>query len=65
MAKKEHMTGKTDAELDKLLADSRKELRDVRFQAAGARARDAAAHGQLRKTVARVLTERNMRARTA
>ena len=62
MAKKEHMGNKTDAELGTLLADSRKELREVRFQAAGARAQDASAARKLRKTIARVLTERALRA---
>ena len=61
MVKREHMTEKTDAELGTLLADMRKELRGVRFEAAGARAKDASAAAKLRKTVARILTEQNAR----
>ena len=55
------MTGKTDQELLKLLTDTRAELRTERFAAAGARPKDSNAPAKLRKTVARVLTERRAR----
>jgi ribosomal protein L29 len=61
MAKQEVMTTKTDAELAKLLADTRAELRTVRFAAAGARAKDSDAARKHRATVARVLTEKRSR----
>ena len=56
------MTKKTDQELSKLLADTRAELRTVRFAAAGARAKDSNAPKKLRAVIARTLTE--MHART-
>lgn len=56
------MTTKTDQELVKLIADTRAELRTVRFAAAGARAKDSNAAKKLRATVARVLTEQHARA---
>lgn len=56
------MTTKTDQELVKLIADTRAELRTVRFAAAGARAKDSNAPKKLRATVARVLTEQHARA---
>lgn len=62
MAKKEVMTKKTDQELKKLLADTRAELRTVRFAAAGARAKDSDASRKLRATIARILTEQHARA---
>jgi ribosomal protein L29 len=62
MTKKEVMTKKTDQELVKLLADTRAELRTVRFAAAGARAKDSNAPKKLRAVIARTLTE--MHART-
>lgn len=55
------MTKKTDAELAKLLVDSRKELREVRFAAAGARAKDSDSAKKLRATIARTLTELHAR----
>ena len=55
------MTTKTDHELTTLLADTRAALRTERFSAAGARAKDPNAHGKLRKTIARVLTEQHKR----
>ncbi|MFA6503250.1 MAG: 50S ribosomal protein L29 [Candidatus Paceibacterota bacterium] len=61
MTKKEVMTKKTEAELLKLLADTRAELRTVRFAAAGARAKDSNAAKKLRATIARVLTEQRAR----
>ncbi|MFZ2167973.1 MAG: 50S ribosomal protein L29 [Minisyncoccia bacterium] len=62
MTKKEVMTTKTDQELVKLIADTRAELRTVRFAAAGARAKESNAPKKLRATIARVLTEQHARA---
>ncbi len=61
MAKREVMTTKTDQELAQLLADTRAELRTVRFAAAGARAKDSSASKKFRATVARVLSEQHSR----
>ena len=55
------MTGKSDAELAKLLVDTRIELRGERFAAAGARAKDSSTASKLRAVVARVLTEQSRR----
>ena len=55
------MKTKTDQELLKLLADTRAELRTVRFSAAGARAKDSNAPKKLRAVIARTLTEQHAR----
>lgn len=55
------MTKKTDAELAKLLADTRSSLRTERFAAAGARPKDTNSPKKLRKAIARVLTEQGFR----
>ena len=55
------MTKKTEAELTKLLTDTRGELRTVRFAAAGARAKDSNSAKKLRAVIARVLTEQRAR----
>lgn len=59
------MNTKTDAELTKLLSDTRATLRTERFSAAGARAKDSSAPRKLRATIARILTEQRVRTRTA
>lgn len=59
------MTTKTNAELEKLLADTRAELRTERFSAAGARAKDSNSPKKLRAKIARVLTEQRARALAA
>ena len=59
------MTKKTGEELNKLLAETRAELRHERFAAAGARAKDPNLAKKLRKTIARVLTETHARAKNA
>jgi ribosomal protein L29 len=48
--------------LNELLADSREELQKERFNLAGAGSKDAKKIANLKKTIARVLTE--LRART-
>ncbi len=55
------MTGKSDAELAKLLEETRAAIRTERFSAAGARAKDSNMHTKLRRTVARILTEQGAR----
>ncbi|MCX6787771.1 MAG: 50S ribosomal protein L29 [Candidatus Kaiserbacteria bacterium] len=64
MTKKDTMKTKTDQELLKLLADTRAELRTVRFSAAGARAKDSNAPKKLRAKIARALTEQHARVLT-
>lgn len=54
-----------DAELQKLLEESRATLRTERFAAAGARPKESNAPRKLRKTIARVLTEKTIRAHKA
>lgn len=63
MAKKDDITKKTDAEVAKLVADTRAQIRTERFTAAGARPKDPSAARRLRKVVARALTERSARER--
>lgn len=55
------MKTKTDHELIKLLTDTRETLRAERFAAAGARAKNPNHLGQLRKVIARALTEQRTR----
>ena len=55
------MKTKTDAELSKLLSDTRETLRTERFSAAGARAKESNAPRKHRVTIARVLTEQRTR----
>lgn len=55
------MKGKNDAELVKLLTDTRKSLRDERFAAAGSRPKETNVLGKQRKLIARVLTEQRAR----
>ncbi len=59
------MKKKTDAELVKLVADTRVALRMTRFESAGSRAKDSSAPKKLRAVVARALTEQNARALAA
>lgn len=51
----------SDAELMKELADKREALRQLRFGAAGSRSRNVREGRELRKEVARLLTEQNSR----
>ncbi|MCR4276423.1 MAG: hypothetical protein NUV90_03495 [Candidatus Parcubacteria bacterium] len=61
MTKKETMITRTDAELSKLLADTREVLRTERFSAAGARAKESNSPRKLRAVIARALTEQSRR----
>lgn len=55
------MTTKNDQELLALLAETREKLREERFSAAGARAKDPNSPRKLRKMIARALTEQRAR----
>ena len=61
MAKKDLITEKTDEALAKLLMETRSTLRTERFAAAGARPKESNAPKKMRKTIARILTERHAR----
>lgn len=61
MTKNDSLTSLSDQELAKLLLETRGTLRAERFAAAGARPKESNAPKKLRKTVARVLTERRAR----
>ncbi len=63
MAKKINIKILSDAELNKLVADTKVDLREHRFAAAGARPKDTNAARKGRKVVARVLTEQKARAK--
>ena len=63
MTKKNTINTLGDAELEKLLAETRATLRTERFAAAGARPKDSNAPAKMRKTIARVLTEQHARVR--
>lgn len=65
MAKKEAFKDKTVEELAKLLEEKRAELRKLRFEAAGARPKDANAPSKTRKDIARILTELAVRRKVA
>lgn len=55
------MKGKTEQELTKMLADTRAQLRTLRFESAGARPKDSNSPKNARKLIARVLTEQRAR----
>ncbi len=61
MNKKHSLKDTGNAELAKLLVETRDRLRTERFAAAGARPKDTNAPRKLRKTVARILTEQRVR----
>ncbi len=65
MSKKTTLTEKTPAELTKLLAEKREELRKLRFVAVGGRPKDSNAPKKTRKEIARVLTEQAARTKNA
>ncbi len=56
MSKKLSLKDKNQAELMKLLAEKREELRKLRFEAAGARPKDTNAPSKVRKDIARIMT---------
>ncbi len=57
MATKTIYKDKTTEELEKLLAEKREELRQIRFAAAGARPADSSSARKVRKDIARALTQ--------
>ncbi|MDO8624400.1 MAG: 50S ribosomal protein L29 [bacterium] len=61
MAKRTNMKTLSDTELTKTLADTRKDLREHRFAAAGSRPKDTNSLKKARKSIARVLTEQRVR----
>lgn len=65
MAKKTSFKDKSIEELKKLIGEKQEELRKLRFEAAGARAKDTNAPGKIRRDVARILTELAARAKVA
>lgn len=56
--KKNTIAEKTEAELVKMLAEKREELRTLRFSAAGSRAKDPSAKGKIKADIARIMTAR-------
>lgn len=56
---------KTDAELTELLKEKREALRGIRFNASGSGMRDTNARKNIRREIARILTEMNRRAKEA
>jgi len=52
---------KSDKELEKTLKDTREELRKFRFSKAGAAPKNSSEGQNLRKSIARILTEMNSR----
>lgn len=52
---------KNDKELDKDLVEKRKELRDFRFGIAGSKVRDVKTGKNVKKEIARILTEKRSR----
>jgi len=65
MAKKQDIKNTSSEELAKKLAETRAELRTLRFAQAGSRPADTTAPRKARQTIARVLTEQNVRNRAA
>lgn len=63
--KKNPIKTMSDAELMKKLADTREELRTMRFEGAGSRLKDPHAPRKARREVARVLTELSARTKSA
>lgn len=55
------ITEKKDSDLQKLLAEKRKELRLFRFSKAGAKVKNTKEKRDLNKEIARILTELNRR----
>lgn len=52
---------KSDKELEKMLKDTREELRKFRFSQAGSSTRDVKVGRESRKAIAKILTEMNSR----
>lgn len=61
MSKKENIHEKNEAELARLLEDLRRESYNLRIQARTGQLRNTARPVQVRKEIARILTEQNKR----
>jgi ribosomal protein L29 len=61
MTKKNSLKNNTVEELTKLVADKREELRALRFSASGGKNHNVKLPATLRKTIARALTELNIK----
>ncbi|MEX0673047.1 MAG: 50S ribosomal protein L29 [Candidatus Paceibacterota bacterium] len=57
----QNYTDMAESELGKALNEKRKELREFRFNIAGTKTRDVKEGRNLRKDIARILTELNQR----
>ena len=57
----EDLTKKNDKDLDKLLVEHQEELRGFRFGIAGSKIRDVKTGKNLKKEIARILTEKTSR----
>lgn len=62
---REVFSKKTDSDLEKALREKRKALREFRFGSAGSRTRNVKEGHNLRRDIARILTELNARHRGA
>ncbi len=56
MARTDTFKDRSESELAKLLAEKRESLRELRFSAAGARAKDPSAASKTRRDIARIMT---------
>ncbi len=65
MAKKTSFKDTSAEDLKKLLVEKREELRTLRFEATGGRAKDPSARKKVRKDIARLLTERTAKQKAA
>ena len=54
-------TKKSEKDLQKMLKEKREELREYRFNTAGSQTRDVKAQRNVKKEIARILTELNGR----
>ena len=59
--KSKEITGKTQADLTKMLAEKRESLRLFRFGAAGAKTKNIKEGRMIRKDIARILTMMNIK----
>lgn len=65
MAKKTSFKDSSLEDIKKLLVEKRAELRTLRFEATGGRAKDTTAARKTRKDIARLLTEETLKRKTA
>lgn len=55
----QHLTGKNEGELQRMLKAEREKLRDLRFRISGGQVKDVRELRLVRKTIARILTTLN------